>query len=144
MLAINQCEKYELVATAGDDGTRIGSHEHIKYPLKGFDLFKQIYETKNRIDCGGIFTRQCLEWCKENVGNNFDRIIIFSDSQDCDIVNKVPAPFGKFNYICDVSAEKRGINFKNVWTAEISGFSENFLTYIGGYEGLENKFQTEN
>jgi 60 kDa SS-A/Ro ribonucleoprotein len=40
-----------------------------------------------------------------------------------------------------VSAHKKGINYKNVWTAEISGWSENFLTYIAASEGLENSFQ---
>jgi hypothetical protein len=143
MLAVNQCETYEVIATAGDDGKRKGAHEHIKYPTKGFDLAKQIVETKKRIGDGGIFTRQCLEWCKDNVGTDFDRIIIFSDSQDCDNIDKLPKPFAKYNYICDISSEKRGINYKGVWTAEISGFSENFLTYIAGYEGLNNEFQEQ-
>lgn len=143
MLAINQCESYELVATAGNDCTRIGAHEHIKYPKRGFDVFNQIVDTKRNIGGGGIFTRQCLEWCKTNVGSEFDRIIIFSDSQDCDNVDKTPKPFGKYNYICDVSANTKGINYKGCWTAEISGWSENFLTFIAASEGLENKFQED-
>jgi hypothetical protein len=28
-----------------------------------------------------------------------------------------------------------------VWTAEISGWSEHFMTYIAAYEGLENNFE---
>ena len=145
MLAINQCENYEVVATAGNDSTRVGAHLHLKNPKKGFDVFKQIFDSRTKIGGGGIFTRQCLEWCKSNVSDDFDRIIIFSDSQDCDAPNaRIPKPFGKYNYICDVSSEKRGINFKNVWTAEISGFSENFLTYIAAYEGLTNKFEDSN
>jgi len=130
MLAINQCENYEIVATAGNDSTYTGAHEHIKYPQKGFGVFNQIYDARKRIGGGGIFTRQCLEWSYENVGKDFDRIIVFSDSQDCDRINKVPNPYGKYNYICDVSSHYKGINYKGVWTAEISGFSENFLTYI--------------
>jgi hypothetical protein len=140
MLAANQCEDFELVATAGNDGTRIGAHEHVKYPKKGFGVFKQIVETKHRIGGGGIFTRQCLEWCKKEFGEVFDRIIVFSDSQDCDNVNKVPNPFAKNNYICDVSSNTRGVCFKGKWSAEISGFSEHFITYIAGYEGLKNTF----
>jgi 60 kDa SS-A/Ro ribonucleoprotein len=140
MLAINQCEDYNLVATAGKDYVG-GAHEYIKYPSKGFDLANQIVKTKSNIGGGGIFTRQCLEWCKKNVGSRYDRIIIFSDSQDCDQLNRIPKPFGTYNYICDVSAHKKGINYKNVWTAEISGWSENFLTYIAASEGLENSFQ---
>ena len=85
-----------------------------------------------------------LDWCREQFkGEKFDRIIVFSDSQDCDLpTNGKPQPFGTRNYICDVSAHTRGVNYKGVWTAEISGFSENFLTYIGAVEGLSNQFES--
>lgn len=143
MLAANQCESYKLVATAGDDVRCIGAHEYIKYPSKGFSLIEQITETRGRIGYGGIFTRQCLEWCKEQFKDEeFDRIIIFSDSQDCDHPNKrIPKPFGKHNYICDVSAHTKGINYKGVYDAEISGFSDKFITFIAAYEGVENTFE---
>lgn len=143
MLAANQCEKFKLVATAGNDGTRVGSHTHIQYPKKGFDIVNQIQSTRETVGYGGIFTRQCLEWCKEQFKDEeFDRIIIFSDSQDCDWPNKrVPKPFGKHNYICDVSANTRGINYKGVWDAEISGFSDKFITFIAAYEGIANTFE---
>lgn len=141
MLAVNQCEEYDIVTTAGSDGSRIHKSKHIKYPKKGFDLFKQL--TEDRLGQGGIFTRQCLEWCYKNVGQSYDRIIVFSDSQDCDLVNRIPKPFGKYNYICDVSSHSKGINYKGVWTAEISGWSEHFLTYIAAFEGIENTFQEQ-
>lgn len=101
--------------------------------------------TRRNIGGGGIFTRQCLEWCKEKFkGQNFDRIIIFSDSQDCDYPDKIiPKPFGKHNYIVDVSAHTRGVNYKGVWDAEISGWSEHFLTYIAALEGLQNTFEEQ-
>lgn len=145
MLAANQCEDYEIVCTAGNDYSRVGAHEHITYPQKGFGIFNQIHDTNKRIGGGGIFTRQCLEWCKfQFKGKEFDRIIIFSDSQDCDYPDKrIPKPFGKYNYIVDVSANKKGVNYKGVWTAEISGWSEHFLTYIAALEGLENKFEEQ-
>jgi hypothetical protein len=95
--------------------------------------------TKANVGGGGIFTRQVLEWAAANTLGLFDRIIVFSDSQDCDQPDKrIPKPFGKNNYIIDVSAHKHGINYKGVWTAEISGWSEHFLTYIAAMEGLEN------
>lgn len=146
MLAANQCEEYEIVCTAGNDLTCKGEHEHIKYPAKGFDIINQIKKTNNKIGGGGIFTRQCLEWCKKHFENiNFDRIIIFSDSQDCDRTNNsLPKPFGKYNYICDVSSNKKGINYKGIWTAEISGFSEHFLTFISAMEGIKNVFDEKN
>lgn len=143
MLAVNQCEDYEIVCTAGNNWSGIGAHEHIQYPQKGFGLFNQIKATNRIIGGGGIFTRQCLEWCREKFKDTeFDRIIVFSDSQDCDYSDeRVPKPFGKYNYICDVSAHTKGVNYKGCWTAEISGFSEHFLTYIAAMEGIENTFE---
>ena len=145
ILAANQCEDYELVATAGSDGSRRNASEWIEYPKRGFALAPQIMDTRNRIGGGGIFTRQCLEWCKDKFKDKkFDRIIIFSDSQDCDYPEKrIPKPFGTYNYIVDVSAHTRGVNYKGVWTAEVSGWSENFLTYIAALEGLQNKFEEQ-
>ena len=147
MLAINQCEDYELVTTAGNDGRRIQASEHIKYPQKGFGVFNQIMETRNRIGGGGIFTKQCLDWCRNQFKRTkFDRIIIFSDSQDIDFhYNKsiLPEPFGQYNYICDVSANTRGVNYRGRWTAEFSGCAEHFLTYIAALEGLQNKFEEQ-
>lgn len=142
ILAANQCEDFELVVTAGNDSSRIHSTEHIRYPSKGFDLLEQINAAKRKVGYGGIFTRQCLEWCRENVSGEFDRIVVFSDSQDCDYPNKrVPKPFGKHNYICDVSSELHGVNYRGAWDAEVSGFSEHFLTFIAAYEGVENTFE---
>ena len=146
MLAANQCERCEIVATAGDDWKRVHSSELVKYPEKGFGLMTQIDNMYHRLGGGGIFTRQCLEWCEAQpwFGKGFDRVIVFSDSQDCDYPDKrIPKPFGKYNYICDVSANTRGINYKGVWTAEISGWSEHFLTYIAAFEGIENKFEDD-
>lgn len=142
MLAINQCEDYEIVCTAGSDYKHEGKHEIIPYPQKGFGIFNQIRAVNKNIGDGGIFTRQCLEWCRDKFkGEKFDRIIVFSDSQDCDLPNKgIPKPFGTYNYICDVSAHTKGINYKGIWTAEISGFSEHFLTFIAAMEGIQNTF----
>ena len=144
MLAANQCESFRIVCTAGDDSKRQGKHKQIPYPEKGFGIISQISEANIELGGGGIFTRQALEWCKERFKDEtFDRIIVFTDSQDCDFPDRrKPEPFGTFNYICDVSANTHGINYKGVWTAEISGFSEHFLTFIGAMEGLSNEFES--
>ena len=140
MLACNQCEDFELVCTAGSDWARKHKTIQIEYPDKGFGIMDQIQNQYRGLGNGGIFTRQCLEWCKESFATKFDRIIIFSDSQDCDTNKSLPKPFGKYNYICDVSAHTKGVNYKGIWTAEISGWSEHFLTYIASLEGLDNVF----
>ena len=143
MLAANQCEDYEIVCTAGNDYTHTGAHRHIPYPQKGFGIFEQIREANRNIGYGGIFTRQCLEWCNDKFkGQKFDRIIVFSDSQDCDLPERrTPKPFGTYNYICDVSAHTKGVNYKGMWDAEISGFSEHFITFIAAMEGIQNTFE---
>ena len=143
MLAANQCEDYEIVCTAGNDYAHTGAHEHIPYPQKGFGIFEQIRETNKNIGIGGIFTRQCLKWCNDKFkGQKFDRIIVFSDSQDCDpYTRRIPKPFGTYNYICDVSAHTKGVNYKGTWDAEISGFSEHFITFIAAMEGIQNTFE---
>lgn len=146
MLAANQCEDFELVCTAGDDWSRVEKQEYIKYPSKGFKMFQDINSMYRKLGGGGIFTYQCIEKLRKQLGkkiHDYARIIVFSDSQDIDVshgsTNK-PRPFGKYNYICDVSAHTHGINYNGVWTAEISGWSEHFLTYIAAYEGIENQF----
>lgn len=143
MLAANQCEDYEIVCTAGNDYAHTGAHEHISYPQKGFGIFEQIRETNKNIRYGGIFTRQCLEWCNDKFkGQKFDRIIVFSDSQDCDFPERrTPKPFGTYNYICDISAHTKGVNYRGTWDAEISGFSEHFITFIAAMEGIQNTFE---
>lgn len=151
MLAANQCEDFELVCTAGYDSTLKEKHEFIQYPSKGFKMISDIRDAYRRLGGGGIFTYQCLEKLREELGDkihDYARIIIFSDSQDIDVSNysspnhnKKPRPFGKYNYICDVSSHKHGIAYKGVWTAEITGWSEHFLTYIAAFEGIENTFE---
>lgn len=141
MLAANQCEDFELVCTAGSDWHRKHATIQVEYPQKGFGIIEQINNQEKGLGGGGIFTRQCLEWCENAFkGTHFDRIIVFSDSQDCDTSPQLPKPFGTHNYICDVSAEKKGVNYRGVWDAEVSGWSEHFLTYIASYEGLQNMF----
>lgn len=145
LLASVQCEDFELVLTAGNDYSRVHSSKWIRYPKKGFGMVKDMDSHYEEIGGGGIFTRQCLNWCREQFKDReFDRIIVFSDSQDCDWPKSgQPVPFGKRNYICDVSAHTKGINYQGVWTAEISGWSEYFLTYIACLEGLDNNFSEE-
>jgi 60 kDa SS-A/Ro ribonucleoprotein len=143
VLAREQCERVRIWVTAGDDFARKHKTEQLKLtgdvnePIRGFALSDRVIRASGWMGGGGIFTRQCLEHMKSTVGST-DRIVIFSDSQDCDFprANK-PAPFGRTNYIVDVSSERYGINYEGVWTAEISGWSEGFLSYIMAMEGLE-------
>lgn len=135
LVASESCEHISIYATAGNDTTRIHKTTIVK-PRRGFALCDEIKQKGGSLGGGGIFTRQCLEYIKEHETEKPDRIIIFSDSQDCDYTNSIPKPFGDKNYIIDVSAHSHGIDYDGIWTAEISGWSEHFLDYIFAYEGL--------
>lgn len=79
---------------------------------RGFALAEEI--RGDRLCEGGIFTRQCLEFIHDHQkGRIPDLIIIFSDSQDCDLdTSKKPNPFGSKNYIIDVSAHQHALTMQ--------------------------------
>lgn len=139
MVAEATCESVAIFATAGDMRNHktalIKAHNGVVNGM-GFSLMRAFREQTGKLGGGGIFTRQALEYI-QTIDNNPDRIIVFSDSQDCDPTNKIPKPFGKFNYIVDVSAHSHGINYDGIWTAEISGFSDHFIDYIAALEGVQ-------
>lgn len=134
VMAAEVCEDITIYATAGSDGRSIHSTKKIT-PSRGFALAKDI--VSDRLGGGGIFTRQCLEYIREKEKGIPDRIIVFSDSQDCDRTNRTPAPFAKTNYIVDVSPHRNGVNYRGRWTAEIAGWSESFLRFIAEKEKLD-------
>lgn len=134
ILAMEMCDACEMWLTAGSDPSRTHVTKKIP-PLRGFGLRSLIQREQKYLGGGGIFTYQCLEHIKKYTTNKPDRIIVFSDSQDCDIYNiKTPDPFGQKNYIIDVSSHKNGINYEGTWDAEISGYSEHFLKFISMLE----------
>jgi 60 kDa SS-A/Ro ribonucleoprotein len=136
MLASEVCESVTIYVTAGNDGARKHATERIT-PRRGFDLAQDITSARTRVSGGGIFTRQMLEYVRTQEREDPARIIVFSDSQDCDHAElRVPKPFGRANYIVDVSANTHGVNYAGVWTAEVSGWSEHFLSYIAALEGV--------
>lgn len=136
LLAVNLCENITVIATAGSDRERKGAHKIISNPSKSFDLFNQIEKTRMEIGQGGIFTRQAIDFVKENV-KGVDRIMVFSDSEDCDRENTVPTLFAKNNYIINVAPSSKGINYNNKWTAEINGMSDKFIQYVMALEGVK-------
>ena len=131
MLALELCDDVAIYATGGSWDT----HGTALVPnRRGFGLRAAINEAATPLGGGGIFTRQCLEYIRKKEKRPVDRIIVFSDSQDCDRKNKIPNPFGTRNYIVDVSAHTRGINYEGIWDAEVSGWSEGFLKFIQSIE----------
>ena len=135
IMAREVCEDVTIYATGGNDWAY--THKTGLVPShRGFGLINPIKGMQHTLGGGGIFTRQCLEYIYEQERGEVDRIIIFSDSQDCDKpAKRVPRPFGKTNYIVDVSNNTHGVNYDGIWTAEISGWSENFIPFIFAMEG---------
>jgi hypothetical protein len=78
---------------------------------------------------GGIFLVQCLDYIKKRE-KTADRIIVFTDEQDCDQkLNPASADaFGKRNYLVNVAAYRNGIGYEKF--VHIDGFSETVLGYI--------------
>lgn len=134
VLGAEMCEHITIYATAGSDSSRKHQTEKIQ-AHRGFALSNHITSRIPHLGGGGIFTRQCLEYIRSQEKEDPDRIIVFSDSQDCDIYNSAPPkPFGKKNYIVDVSPHQHGVAYRGVWTAEIAGWSEHFLRFISALE----------
>jgi 60 kDa SS-A/Ro ribonucleoprotein len=134
-------EDVVVYCTAGYDSSRGHKTEKIANPRRGFELVKQIEELKSRLGGGGIFLRQCTEYIA-NREDNVDRVVVISDSQDCDAGHlrgpEHSTAFGrKHNYVLDIAAHKNGIAY-NKFTV-INGFSEKVVDFMKLYEDLCEK-----
>lgn len=124
------CEEVTIYATASN-------HQKIK-PASGFSLKRGIEAVQSSVGMGGIYTRRAIDYAKQDLGSKkADRVIVISDSQDCDHGGGLPSPFGKFNYIIDVSSHRHGINYSGIWTQEISGWSPHAIEYIHACETFD-------
>lgn len=138
-LASFKCEDYTIVLTGGNDRKRTEKHIVDKYAPIGFGLDNYLNKSAHNIGWGGIFTAQCINSLKKELTDKYERIIVFSDSQDIDVAHgsKVkPQVFGKYNYIINVGSHTNSIAYNGIWDAEITGWSEHFLDYIAAYEEL--------
>ena len=137
MLVREVCEDVAVYATAGNDGTRIHQTMLIP-PRRGFGLRDLLsYEhTSRKIGGGGIFLKQAIEHVRKEE-KTADRIIVITDEQDCDLVNKPASakPFGANNYLINVASFKNGIGYGD-WV-HIDGWSEASLDYIQQYERVQ-------
>jgi 60 kDa SS-A/Ro ribonucleoprotein len=136
-LAREICEDPTIYVTAGDDHTRI--HKTKLVPArKGFALIDYVSGNRSKsagcysdVGGGGIFLTQCLDFIhNEQKGRVFDRVMVFTDEQDCDLkLNPTNAKLlGKINYMINIATEKHGIGYKK-WT-HLDGFSEAIIDYI--------------
>jgi hypothetical protein len=139
MLAREMCEEIVIYASAGSDASRTHKTEMIP-ARRGFALAEQIQNAAGRLGGGGIFIKQAMDYTfgKEK---SADRVIVISDSQDCDLVNKPASAhaWGGKNYLMDISCEQHGIAY-NKFTV-INGFSEAVFDYVAEVEKLDSSKQ---
>jgi hypothetical protein len=128
MLAKQICDEAVIFGTAGTYNTH--KTEKLK-DISGFALTEHIVSRTHALGGGGIFLVQCLEWIKNNHPDQYARVIVFTDEQDCDRkCNPATAPqLGISNYIVNISSNKNGIAYTNGWN-HINGFSERIFDYI--------------
>jgi hypothetical protein len=134
-IARESCESVAIYATAGDDYAR--KHKTGLVPARrGMALIEKFTARGFVLELGGggIFLKQVLDYVYEKE-KTADRIIVFTDEQDCDLkCNPATAnAFGKRNYLVNISNERNGIGYKPNWI-HIDGFSEAILQYIAATE----------
>ena len=133
VLVAEMCEHVIIYATAGSDVARRHQTKKIK-PLRGFVLADAISDAQDILGGGGIFTAQVCDYVRTMEPERPDRIVIFSDSQDMSADSIIPRPHGHRNYICDVSCNTHGVNYRGAFTAEIAGWSDKLLQFIAALE----------
>lgn len=135
------CEFPVIYATAGNDFSRI--HATMELPARrGFALSDVIKAATSKIGGGGIFLVQCLDFIAEHEKSPFDRVIVFTDEQDCDQkANPASAKkLGKINYVVNVATNQNGISYRDGWE-HVDGWSEHVIDYIREIELLEQQPQ---
>lgn len=135
ILVREQSEKAILVATAGNDRTRI--HQTAELPARrGMALRDSVRNAANTLGGGGIFLVQCLSAARGIVGHDVTRVIVLTDEQDCDLKLRPDQAktFGIWNYLINIANEKNGVGYGKQWTAHIDGWSERVLDFIAEAE----------
>ena len=128
------CEQPVIYATAGSDHLRKHATREVG-ASRGFALMEAIKKELHALGGGGIFLCQATKFV-ENLEKDAARLLVLSDSQDCDYEanpNKA-ATFGTYNYLFDVAAHTKGVGYKKF--VHIDGWSEHVIDYIYAYEQL--------
>jgi len=132
ILAREICEDVVVYATAGNDHTRVHATEQLP-SRKGFALADAIRKSASQLGGGGIFLVQAMDYIVKRE-KRADRVIVFTDEQDCDLkLNPAQAnAFGKHNCLVNVASFRNGIGYGK-WT-HIDGWSESVIEYIRALE----------
>ena len=130
-------EDVAIYATAGDDGRRRHATGKVP-PRRGFALRDAIKTFNGKLGGGGIFLTQCMAYIAEHESEPFDRAIVLTDEQDCDLsregASSKAKTLGAHNYILNVAGYKPGLAIEGRWT-RISGWSERVVDWMMVEEG---------
>lgn len=140
-IARERCESVSVYATAGSDSSQI--HKTALVPSRhGMALVEKFADSDgfSELGGGGIFLVQCLDYVAKHESQPADRLIVFTDEQDCDhkLTPEKANAFGRKNFLVNISSEKNGIGYGNKWT-HIDGWSESILDYIRACEEPDAK-----
>ena len=136
---IINCEKYRFFLTSGNDGKRKHATTEIMFSYSFEDLARKIENYRvNTLGYGGIFTAQCINWLKQNYDEP-DRLIVVSDSQDCDRGRPIVPKFGRFMYNNNIAPYRRvAYSEEDPWTATFETFSSRVVDFIKYKELINN------
>jgi 60 kDa SS-A/Ro ribonucleoprotein len=131
------CEDARIYATAGNDYTVVHKTALLP-PRHGFALRDSLHQAARELGGGGIFLAQVMDYVFKQE-KEADRIIVFTDEQDCDrnLNPSTAKAFGQSNYIVNVASAKNGIAYGTKWD-KIDGFSSAVTRWISAYESLGN------
>lgn len=132
------CENPVIYATAGSDAMRVHKTELVP-ARRGMALASAVFAMCQPLGGGGIFLKQVMDYVSERE-KNVDRVIVFTDEQDCgirpdDLATKAQI-LGKDNYLINVASARNGIGY-GPWT-HIDGMSEHIVTWMMEFEGNDS------
>lgn len=138
MLVREQCEEAVIYATAGNDHTRRHA-TCVVPPRHAFALRDAILGLYGPLGGGGIFLVQAMDCIATHEKQAFDRVIVITDEQDCDIKVKASTAkkLGKFNYIVNVGMYEPALPVESAGWTRVSGFSERVIDWMLDNEQLE-------
>lgn len=140
------CEDVTIYATGGNDYSRTHATEKVP-PRNTFALRDAIINSMSKLGGGGIFVYQAMSFIQSKEQNEFDRVLVISDEQDCDNDKSktlATAPkLAKNLYLMNVAPYQPGLDLSHGWT-RINGWSEQVIRWIAYNEGYGmNNQETE-
>jgi len=128
-------ENCKVFLTAGNDYEIKHKTKLIKTTTNIDKFLNEIYSSA--IGHGGIFTAQAIDWIdNQNYDDEVDRVVVISDSQDCDRNGKKAKKIANYMYVNNIAAYNRIAFTDNnkPFDADITTFSSRIIDFIKFHE----------